>query len=428
MRRTAFCAFALAASWRSRPARRPAPRTHRPGRSDRRCEPQRSGICLDQQRLEPAALRGAGLSGPRVGPQGAQRQGAHRRPDLGRSRRLHHHRRRRVHQEPGRRDRRRRLGRCAWPPKSTSASTRRCRPSSPTATCRCPSASPISAPTGTTSATSTASISAATTPRRASRPARSAPSRSSPPATSSQARQGLRDALAKECPDIKVVADEESGTNVEQVAANTAAIIQGHPEPDRHGGLRFRSGPGHRARRHRGRQGGQDHRHLERSRPRLPELDQGRHGEDDQHGEVRDHGLLRRPVSLHLPQRHHPQPRHGSLAAEPAAGDRRLRADLRHRGQCRHHPRGDRSQLRRSAAGPTGLGRADRRCEPQRPGICLDQQRLEPAAVRRAGLSGPRSRRARRSTSRSASPARPRSISAPSSPPSMPNAPRTRPA
>src|SRR5262245_63561284 len=43
------------------------------------------------------------------------------------------------------------------------------------------------------------------------------------------ARQGLRDALAKECPDIKVVEDEESGTNVEQVAANTAAIIQGHP-------------------------------------------------------------------------------------------------------------------------------------------------------------------------------------------------------
>ena len=109
------------------------------------------------------------------------------------------------------------------------------------------------------------------------------------------ARQGLRDALAKECPDVKVVADEESGTNVEQVAANTAAIIQGHPEPDRHGRLRFRGRSRHRARRHRGRQGRQDHRHLERGRPRLPELDQGRHGEDDQHGEVRDDGLLRRP-------------------------------------------------------------------------------------------------------------------------------------
>ena len=81
------------------------------------------------------------------------------------------------------------------------------------------------------------------------------------------ARQGLRDALAKECPDVKVVADEESGTNVEQVAANTAAIIQGHPEPDRHGRLRFRSRPGHRPRRDRGRQGRPDHRHLERGRP-----------------------------------------------------------------------------------------------------------------------------------------------------------------
>ena len=84
-----------------------------PGCSDRRCEPQRSGICLDQQRLEPAAVCRAGLSGPRIGAQGAQCEGAHRRPDLGRSCRLHHHRRCRMHQEPGRRDRRRRLGRCA---------------------------------------------------------------------------------------------------------------------------------------------------------------------------------------------------------------------------------------------------------------------------------------------------------------------------
>ena len=51
--------------------------------------------------------------GLEVGAQGAQRQGAHRRPDLGRPRRLHHHRRCRMHQEPGRRDRRRRLGRRA---------------------------------------------------------------------------------------------------------------------------------------------------------------------------------------------------------------------------------------------------------------------------------------------------------------------------
>ena len=116
----------------------------------------------------------------------------------------------------------------------------------------------------------------------------------------------------------------------------------GPSRPDRHGRLRLRGRAGHRPRRHRGGQGRQDHRHLERGRPRLPELDQGRHGQDDQHGEVRDHGLLRRLVSLHFPQRHHPQPEHGPLAAESAAGDRRLGPDLRHRGQCRHHPQGDR--------------------------------------------------------------------------------------
>ena len=59
-----------------------------------------------------------------------------------------------------------------------------------------------------------------------------------------QARQGLRDALAKECPDVKVVADEESGTNVEQVAANTAAIIQGHPNLSGMVGFDSEAGPG----------------------------------------------------------------------------------------------------------------------------------------------------------------------------------------
>ena len=58
------------------------------------------------------------------------------------------------------------------------------------------------------------------------------------------ARQGLRDALAKECPDVKVVADEESGTNVEQVAANTAAIIQGHPDLTGMVGFDSEAGPG----------------------------------------------------------------------------------------------------------------------------------------------------------------------------------------
>jgi ribose transport system substrate-binding protein len=59
-----------------------------------------------------------------------------------------------------------------------------------------------------------------------------------------QARQGLRDALAKECADVKVVADEESGTNVEQVAANTAAIIQGHPDLTGMVGFDSEAGPG----------------------------------------------------------------------------------------------------------------------------------------------------------------------------------------
>lgn len=58
------------------------------------------------------------------------------------------------------------------------------------------------------------------------------------------ARQGLRDALAKECPEVKVVADEESGTNVEQVAANTAAIIQGHPNLTGMVGFDSEAGPG----------------------------------------------------------------------------------------------------------------------------------------------------------------------------------------
>jgi len=58
------------------------------------------------------------------------------------------------------------------------------------------------------------------------------------------ARQGLRDALAAECPGVTVVADEESGTNVEQVAANTAAIIQGHPNLTGMVGFDSEAGPG----------------------------------------------------------------------------------------------------------------------------------------------------------------------------------------
>jgi len=59
-----------------------------------------------------------------------------------------------------------------------------------------------------------------------------------------RARQGLRDALAATCPTVTVVADEESGTNVEQVAANTAAIIQGNPDLTGMVGFDSEAGPG----------------------------------------------------------------------------------------------------------------------------------------------------------------------------------------
>ena len=45
-------------------------------------------------------------------------------------------------------------------------------------------------------------------------------------------------------PGRQVVADEESGTNVEQVAANTAAIIQGHPDLTGMVGFDSEAGPG----------------------------------------------------------------------------------------------------------------------------------------------------------------------------------------
>jgi len=59
-----------------------------------------------------------------------------------------------------------------------------------------------------------------------------------------KARQGLRDALAAGCPGVKVVADEESGSNVEQVAANTAAVIQGNPDLTGMVGFDSEAGPG----------------------------------------------------------------------------------------------------------------------------------------------------------------------------------------
>lgn len=59
-----------------------------------------------------------------------------------------------------------------------------------------------------------------------------------------QARQGLRDALAANCPGVTVIADEDSGSNVEQVAANTAAIVQGNPDLTGMVGFDSEAGPG----------------------------------------------------------------------------------------------------------------------------------------------------------------------------------------
>lgn len=59
-----------------------------------------------------------------------------------------------------------------------------------------------------------------------------------------QARQGLRDALAANCPGVTVIADEDSGSSVEQAAANTAAIIQGNPELTGMVGFDSEAGPG----------------------------------------------------------------------------------------------------------------------------------------------------------------------------------------
>ena len=232
----------------------------------------RSGICLDQQRLEPAALRRARLSGPRGRAQGAQRQGPHRRADLGRSRRLHHHGRRRMHQEPGRRDRRRRLGR-----RARGRGRQVHRQEGPDRRHRRRPAD-LQAPDLSRHQLVQSRLPARPVPvplpqgGGPGEPARSARSRSSPPATSSRRARACATRSPRSARTSRSSPTRSPGTNVEQVAANTAAIIQGHPEPDRHGRLRLRGRPGHRARRHRGRQVRQDHHHLERGRPRLPEL------------------------------------------------------------------------------------------------------------------------------------------------------------
>lgn len=63
-------------------------------------------------------------------------------------------------------------------------------------------------------------------------------------ADSRAARQGLHDALVGECPGVQVVADGESGTNVEDAAANTAAILRANPGLTGMVGLDSTAGPG----------------------------------------------------------------------------------------------------------------------------------------------------------------------------------------
>ena len=99
------------------------------------------------------------------------------------------------------------------------------------------------------------------------RRARSAPSRSSPRATSSPPARACAMRSPRNARASRSSPTRSSGTNVEQVAANTAAIIQGHPDLTGMVGFDSEAGPGIVARRHRGRQGRPDHRHLERGRP-----------------------------------------------------------------------------------------------------------------------------------------------------------------
>lgn len=143
-----------------------------------------------------------------------------------------------------------------------------------------------------------------------------------------QARQGIRDALAANCPGVTVVADEESGSNVEQVAAVTSALVQGNPSLTGMVGLDSEAGPGIvRAVAESGRQ---HHRDLQRCRSRVPRNAQGRQRPDDQLGEVRDDGLRGDGVPVLLQQRHGPQLRPRSVRGEPAAADDRLGPRVRY--------------------------------------------------------------------------------------------------
>ena len=155
------------------------------------------------------------------------------------------------------------------------------------------------------------------------------------------ARQGLRDALAKECPDIKVVADEESGTNVEQVAANTAAIIQGHPNLTGMVGFDSEAGPGIvRAVTESGKAGKIIVTSNEAGRDFLNSIKDG----TVKMINMEKYETMDFFAVAYLYTFHNDIIRNLGMdqwLQNPLAGARRFRPDLRHQGQCRHHPGGD---------------------------------------------------------------------------------------
>ncbi len=240
------------------------------------------------------------------------------------------------------------------------------------------------------------------------------------------ARQGLRDALKAECPGVEVVADEESGTNVEQVAANTAAILQGNSDLTGMVGFDSEAGPGIvRAIDESGRAGKIIVTSNEAGREFMNSIKDGKVKMINMEKyETMDFFAVTYLYTFHNDIIRNLE--HGSLAPEPAAGHRGLGPDHRHQGQRRYHPDGHRSRVGQDDAGRPD--RAHRRREPGGPGVRLDQQRVEPAALRRARLPG--SRVGPQGAQREGPDRRPdaRSTSPPSSPRSTRSAPRTRPA
>ena len=241
------------------------------------------------------------------------------------------------------------------------------------------------------------------------------------------ARQGLRDALAKECPDVKVVADEESGTNVEQVAANTAAIIQGHPNLTGMVGFDSEAGPGIvRAVTEAGKAGKIIVTSNEAGRDFLNSIKDG----TVKMINMEKYETMDFFAVLYLYTFHNDIIRNLGMDQWlqnplPAIGDSGLifvTKDNVDTILAATDPGSRRQQRRRRAWTFRSAMRA---------GATRNMSGSATPRTCRSSSSGSiraSNRRARRSTSRSASPARPRSISAPSSPRSTPSAPRTRPA